>query len=200
MKPLYSALETALNRYLTLDPESEKRLHQLNGKIVTIELLGMNKTFQLIFANEKIHLQHDNFLIPDTNIKGTPLTLLHMSLTRGDRKHFFVGDVTIEGNLDLGQQVIDLFDHLEIDWEEYASRWIGDVPSHQFGRIIRNVKNFTKRAQNVLLKNVNEYVHEETDLFPPHEALQDFFLEVDELRMDVDRIAVRVEQIKRSML
>lgn len=194
---LVTHLQNALNRYLALDPESATRLQTLEGRIISIELLGMEFTFQLVFSDEKIHLQVDNFLKPDTIIRGTPLTLLRMSLTTGDRKHFFADDVAIEGNLDLGQQIIDLFDHLEIDWEEYLSHWMGDVSAYQVGRLTRNIRKFTKRVKDTLLQNVNEYVHEEIDLFPPSEAVRDFFVEVDELRMDVDRMAARVAQIKK---
>ncbi len=186
-------LKKGLNQYLALDPESKNRLAKLQGKVVTIEFLGLNLSLQLIFLQNEIELKTRDFLPPNTHIQGTPLTLLRMTLTGGDRKHFFSDDVTITGDLDLGQQVIDLFDHLDIDIEEYASKWLGDVPAHQVGRIVKNVKKFHERVQEVLLQNVNEYVHEEANLFPTGEELQDFFADVDEIREDVDRMAARID-------
>ncbi len=197
---LANILQTALNRYLDLDPESKKRLHKLQNKIVTIELLGPGLIFQLSFDEDRVQLNWDNFAKPDTYIKGSPLTLLHLSLTKGDRKQFFSDDVSIEGNLDLGQDVIDLFDHLDIDWEEYLSHCIGDVSAHQVGRFVHGLKKFNQRVYETLSQNVNEYIHEEVMLFPPREALQDFFTEVDELRMDVDRMEAKVMQLKNEVM
>lgn len=196
---LTDILQKALNHYLALDPESKTRLLELEGKIVTLELLGLGLTVQLFFADHKIKISCDELLTPDTYIKGTPLTLLRMTLTEGDRKHFFAEDVSIEGNLDLGQKVIDLFDHIEIDWEEYLSKWVGDVSAHQIGRFAERAISFSKRLHETLLQNVNEYVHEEADLFPSQEASQDFFADVDVLRMDVDRAEARVASLKSAI-
>lgn len=192
-------LENSLNRYLALDDESNKRLHLLHNKHVTVELLGMGIAFQLNFAHDKIHLISENFSPADTSIKGTPLTLLRAAIATGDRKHFFTNDATIEGDLEVGQEVIDLFDQLEIDWEECLSRWMGDVSAHQLGQIASRIKTFSRKARSTLIQNINEYTHEEIPLFPPTEALQDFYSDVDELRTDVDRVEARIKLINQTL-
>lgn len=196
---IIDSLQKALNGYLRMDPESKKRLHEMQGKTVMVDLLGLNVAVQLVFHADQIELRKADFQSVDTHIKGTPLSLLHLMLANGDRKQFFSDDVSIEGDLELGQQVIDLFDELEIDWEEYLSHWTGDVTAHQLGRFARKIKDVSQRTHEVLLQNLNEYMHEEVDLFPANEALKDFFKDVDEIRMDVDRIAARVEQLQRSV-
>lgn len=190
-----AALQKALNRYLALDPESKAKIQKLNGRIVSLELKGINLNFQLKFVDTKIHVKMNSAETPDTLIKGTPLSVLHMSLSREDRKKFFSEDVNIEGNIELGQQVIALFDELEIDWEEFASQWIGDVSAHQLGRFIKKTRQFGLKVRRTILKNLDEYLHEEADLFPPKEALNDFFNDVDVLRMDVDRLTARIEKL-----
>ena len=202
-KLITNYLPIALNRYLALDPESHTRLHRLQNKIVEIELL-VNETplyresknnFQLVFTETGIEVKTVEFSHPDTYIKGTPLSLLRMAFSREDRKKFFSDDVAIEGNIELGQQVIDLFDSLEIDWEEYLSRWIGDAPAHQMARFTNKIKVISKRFHSALQQNINEYTHEEINLFPPPEELQDFYHDIDALRMDVDRLDARVQQL-----
>ena len=42
---------------------------------------------------------------------------------------------------------------------------------------MRGIQDITLRVRESLLQNVNEYVHEEALIFPPREALQDFFNE-----------------------
>ncbi|MHB1946703.1 MAG: ubiquinone biosynthesis accessory factor UbiJ [Gammaproteobacteria bacterium] len=195
---IIESLQKALNYYLALDPESRQRMHALQGKVITIDLLGLGVSFQLVFDNDQVKLSTSDFVSSATQIKGTPLSLLRMALSQGDRKQFFSDDVSIDGDLDLGQEVIDLFDQLEIDWEEYLSHLTGDVSAHQIGRFARKIKQISERTRSVLLQNVNEYVHEEIDLVPANEAIKDFFSDVDDLRMDVDRMAARIEQLKRS--
>ncbi len=191
-------LQKALNHYLSLDPESAHKLQGLNHKVVTIELSGINISFQLYFIENQISIKHENFLQANTIIKGTPLRLLQMSLSK-NRKQFFADDVAIEGDLELGQQVIDLFDQLEIDWEEYLSQWVGDVPAHQIGRLARGIKQWTEKTRQIFCENMNEYIHEEIEFFPPKEALNDFFEDIDILRMDADRIEARMQILEKSM-
>jgi len=193
-------LEKAINRYLALDPESEQRIASLQDKVVTLEILGIPLTTQMVFTQKNIQLKWDNFSQADLTIRGTPLNLLHISMVRDQRKQFFAEDVVVEGNMELAQQVLAIFDDLEIDWEEYFSQWIGDVPAYQTGRLVRHLKKFGKKLSQTFTYNLNEYMHEEINLFPPVEALQHFFQEVDELRMDVDRLEARIDKLNKKIL
>lgn len=217
---LIQKIEKAINHFLALDYESANRLNALQGKTVVIDLkiatrdarakLGRSFVaknapqddicgkFAIQFENKKVEILAEIPANPDLIIKGMPLSLFGLSFSKDKRKHFFADNVVIEGNLELGQQVTDLFDQLEIDWEEPLSRWVGDVPAHQVGRAVRGLKDFTQRLCDSMSRNVTEYVHEEVELFPPREALHDFFNDVDELRMDVDRIEARIEKLRRG--
>lgn len=200
MKDVIAAIiQKAINRYILLDPESKMRLRALQGNVVTVEFLKIGFIFQLIFLDETIQLKCDDFVKANVHIKGTPLTMAHMILTRGDRKHFFADDVSMEGNLEIGQQILDLFDQLEIDWEEYLSHWVGDVSAHQIGRFVKRVRTLQQRTYDTLLQNVNEFAHEEIDMFPSPEALKDFFNDVDLLRMDVDRMEARIRKVIKEL-
>ena len=193
-----SLLEKALNHYLAFDPASEQRMAVLNDKTVTIELLGIALTFQLVFCDGKIQLRWKDFLEPDLVISGTPLNLLHMSiLPASQRQVFFAEDVKVTGNMELARHVLAIFDEMSVDWEEISARLMGDIPAHQLGRFVRGIKNFSARVRGNFVQNVNEYVHEEINLVPPTEALQDFLHQVDDLRMDVDRLEARVTRLRK---
>lgn len=203
---LLRLIQKALNTYLALDPETPERLRGLEGKVVTLDFGQFPLQCHLFFSEKGITLQSDwteekasPAIQADTIIRGTPLRLLQMAWSRDARKQFFADDVSIQGNLELGQQVIDLFDQLEIDWEEIASQWIGDISAHQLGQFSRKLQSWMQHTCNTLLQNVNDYVHEEVDFFPSKFALQDFFAEVDALREDADRLEARLEQLKTQL-
>jgi ubiquinone biosynthesis protein UbiJ len=204
-KKLVATLQKAVNHYLSLDPESLQRLLKVRNKIVKIELLGIGVDFYLTFTETGLQFDipasiQENTIKADTIIKGTPLRLLHMALSGEKRQQFFVEDVSIQGNLELGQQVTHLFDQVEIDWEEHFSHLVGDVSAHHLGNIFRKMKAWGKQTRNTLIQDVNEYVHEEINLFPASEALRDFFHDVDSLRMDTDRLEARLKQLQKQVL
>ncbi len=192
-------LQTAVNAYVRLDPESARRIQALNGKVVTIELLATGVVFHLFFADGTIQIKPGQPVLADTIIKGTPLRLLHLAVSREQRQQFFSDDVSIQGNLELGQLVIDLFDHMEIDWEELVSRLVGDIPAHHLGRLTGKFKAWTGMTRKIFRQDVSEYIHEEIALFPPREALQDFFHDVDALRMDTDRLEAKLKHLQQTL-
>lgn len=201
MKKMFlSSLSKAMNTYLKLDPESQARMKKLNGKAIAIELLPFHFTFQCIFAENSVEVKSDELLETDTQIRGTPMQMLGVMMTKDNRHRFFAEDVIMTGNAELGQQVIALFDELDIDWEEHLSQFVGDVPAYHVGRFMRKMSSWLRKSEDSFSQNVNEYVHEETEWFPTREALQTFFNDIDVLRMDVDRAEARLKNLREALI
>lgn len=192
------SLSKTINAYLALDPESKMRLQQLRDKVITIELLPWHVIFQCEFNAEGIVI-HDENTSSDAKISGTPLQMTAMLLVKEDRHQFFAEDLKIEGNVELGQQVIFLFDHLHIDWEEYLSHLTGDVSAHHIGRLLRNTTSWLKKTEQNTTDNIRDYIHEEKTWLPAKEALQDLFNDIDVLRMDTDRIEAKIKMLAEGI-
>lgn len=194
MKLLLPYISNAINRYLRLDPESKTRLTLLQGRIASIELLPLGLIFQMHFTDTGVEITEETSATPDTIIRGTPLQMMSMMLSK-DRQRFFADDVSIEGSAELGQQIIELFDGMQIDWEEYFARIAGDGPAHQAGNMVHKLRSFLRRSKDNLRQNVTDYLHEEKTWFPAREALQDLFLDIDTFRMDIDRLEARINHL-----
>lgn len=193
---LLPTLSNAINTYLDLDPSSKSRLQQVNGKIITIELLPFHFLFHCTFTDEKLILVDQTTQPADTVLRGTPLQMMGVMVTRTNRNRFFAEDLVIEGDAALGQQIIELFDELSIDWEEHASRLFGDIPVYHAGRMLNKVQSWMKRTTSNLSDDVAAYLHEETEWLPSREALHDFFSDIDTLSMDVERAAARIQHLE----
>lgn len=184
-----------LNTALKLDPESKPRLKKLQDKVLTIELLPTHFIFQCQITEEGMIIHADEALLADTKISGTPLQMLGIALNKKNRQSFFSDDVTMEGNAEIGQAMIQLLDELQIDWEGQLARLTGDVPAYHAGQWIRKVGKWLNGAEKSFSDNIKEYLHEEAVWFPTSEALQDFCSDVDSLRMDVDRMEARIQAL-----
>ena len=53
---------------------------------------------------------------------------------------------------------------------------------------------------NSLIPTEDEFVHEEMKWLPAREALQDFFNDIDTLRMDVDRIEAKIQHLNVKLI
>lgn len=194
---LLSTLNKTLNAYLQLDPQSKNRLQQLQNKIISFEFLPFHFRFQCEFSQQQVIIHAGHQLPAETTIRGTPLQMLGVMIEKQHRQHFFADDLVIEGHAELGQQTIALFDELDIDWEDYAAHLIGDIPAYHTFRVFRQTKNWFAEVKKTLGQQLNEYIHEELSLAPSPEELQDFFMDIDLLRMDIDRLQARIERLQQ---
>jgi len=194
-----TAFSETINAYLGLDPESKRRLQKLQGKAITIELLPFHFIFQCEFTSDGVKIHTDELLHTHAQLCCTPLQMLGMMLAKDNRHRFFADDLSIEGDAELGQHVVELFDELHIDWEEYLSHVTGDVSAHHISRFVNNVKDWLTQTEHSFTQNINEYIHEEANWLPVNEALQDFFSEVDRLRMDIDRIEAKINFLRNEI-
>jgi len=189
-----SALKTSLNALLQLDPASAERLRKLENTVVTIEILPFHFLVQLLIREDGVYVQDEAILEPDVTIRGTPLQMTALALNQDQKQKFFAEDITIEGNAELAQDVLHLFNHLHIDWEELLSNIVGDAPAYHAGQLARRASRWLRGVEQSFTENVSEYVHEEAQWFPTREALQDFFNDIDTIRMDVDRLEARMNR------
>lgn len=188
-----------MNAWLKLDPESRTRMKKLHGKTVSIKLLPFSFEFQCYFDEAGINLFTDETIMPDTLIRGTPLQMLGVMMSKENRQRFFADDLVIEGSAEVGQEMVEIFDHMQIDWEEYLSKMIGDVPAFHTFRLLNKFHDFLRGSEESMRSNIREYLHEEAQWLPSREALNDLFSEIDTMRMDVDRMQERISHLQREI-
>jgi ubiquinone biosynthesis accessory factor UbiJ len=192
---LTAVVETALARYLSLDPEVAARLAPLSGKVLEVELRGLDLHFYLIPAGNRIQVQGHYEGVPDASLRGAPLSLARLALSEQGRRALFSGAVQMEGDTELGQQLQDILNAVDIDWEEQLARLTGDVVAHQAGNATRNAQRWLGKAGESLTLDLADYLHEEGRQVPARGEVERFVADVDSLRSDIERLAARVKRL-----
>lgn len=196
---ILTSVEKILNSYLHLDPETEKRLALLSGKVVQLQFQPLGYQMVWLFKPDGIHLQ-DQYAGPvDVYLQGSFFDFMRFSASSATSANVFGSDIKILGDLDVAQQFKELFAHCEIDWEEKLTPFTGDVVAHQTGNLFRSLNAWAKQSMASVQEDLSEYVHEEKRWFPPREELQNFYNEIDKLRNDVDRMTLRVERLQKKI-
>lgn len=193
---LTAALENALDRYLSLDPDVAARLAPLNGKVLEVELRGIDLHFYLLPAGHSIQVQGHYEGKPDACLRGAPLSLARLALSEQGRRTLFSGAVQLEGDTEFGQQLQDILNAVDIDWEEQLARLTGDVVAHQAGNAARGAQQWAGKTRESLTLDLADYLHEETRQVPARGEVERFVAEVDTLRSDIERLAARVKRLQ----
>lgn len=191
-----ASIESALNRYIALDPDALSRFSSIEGKIIAIEIQGLNQIISLFPSADGFMVLSDFDGEADTMISATPVSLVKLGLSRETKDLLFSGEITITGDVGLANQFNQLLSQLDIDWEELLAQNIGDIAAHKFTNVVKDVSSWMKRSKRSFSMDAGEYIQEEVRLSPSNAELRQFVNRVDELRESVDRLAASVQQLK----
>ena len=129
----------------------------------------------------------------DTRITGSLLALAQLSQT--EIHNLKDSGVTVMGDLSLLADLQRLVKNLDIDWEEMLSQFTGDLIGHQTAQLIRAQVGWVSERANSARRLTSEFLSEELKALPAKPELDDFYQQVDDLRLAVDRAAARVEKL-----
>ena len=199
MKPpalFFSTLGLALNSYLRLDADTLQRLGTLTGKVIAVDLRGLDLTFYLLPQAAGIRIEGAYAGVPDALLSGAPLALARLGIAKHEKGTLFGGDVEIRGDIELGQRFKAILDGIDIDWEEHLSRVTGDVVAHQVGNVARDLLEWGRNTLDTVSRDVAEYLHEESRDLPVRSEIDEFLACIDTLRADADRLEARVRRLQ----
>jgi len=196
--PLTTLIEDAGNRLLRLDPETLRRLGDLQGRVVCIEFRELGRKLYLHPSESGFRLATECDQVPAVTLRGTLATFARLGLG-AETETLAAGELDIEGDAALGQRLQRILGDLDLDWEEPLARLFGDPFGHEIGRTARAVFDWQRQAFRTFGLNAAEYFQEEARLLPVRYEVEAFLNAVDVVRADVDRLTARVQRLKNKL-
>lgn len=201
--PFLSAIETAFNAWLKLDGETLSRFAELDGKIIRFHITGLDLNLYFLPATSGIQVlgsypDEEQGGIVDATIHGSPIALIRLSTSDNAGEAMLKSDVEIEGDMQVAEKFSTILRDVNIDWEELLSKLVGDIVAHQAGQATRNVTGWLKDTREAMQQNTAEYLSEESGLAPAEAEINEFVEQVDDIRMDVDRLEARIKLLQNK--
>lgn len=187
--------QALLDRGIAASTEATRLCHRLSGRRLRFELQGLSVKVQLTARDDGILITIDPRDEPDCTLTGLPLAMVRLGLA-GDKTVFRDGVVKVHGDPVLAQDFQRLLELARPDWEEELARLTGDVAAHQLGKATRDLVAWGNQATVTLARDVGEFLTEESRDLPGRFEIEDFLDEVDRLRSDVERAAVRLARLE----
>lgn len=188
-------VETAINRYLALDPEMLDKMEEFSGKVIKLEIIGLNKTLYMLPDRRGIQVRTEHEGEADTTLRGTPISLFKMGLAANAAKLLLKGEVEISGDTQLGHQFKNTFSQMDIDWSEPLANLIGDTVAFQLQQSGKKLGGWGKDTMESVSRSVSEYLQEESRDLVTETEQNNFNDEVDQLRNDVDRLHAKINAL-----
>lgn len=193
-----ATLERAINAALRADPVTAKALNQYSGRLVAIRLTLPSIQIFVLIVEDAIELYHRSDAEADVGLQGSAIDLLAQVFEWRGAPSLIGGPVSIRGDRELLQQLIALSKQLNIDWGAVMEPLVGSELAQQIDVGARRVFDWGRVTLSRLGGQISEYFREESSLLALRHEVYEFNQDVDELRMDTDRLSARITQLKQK--
>jgi len=152
------ALETAVNRILQLDLESPSRVNKLEGRLLQLDLEGLNITLFFTFKHGVVRVRLEADSEPDTTISGTPIALFSMAKPEDADWGLPESKVQINGDASLARDLERIFRKLDPDWEGPLAGMLGEVAGYQAAEGIRQGVKTARETARAASQILSDYI------------------------------------------
>ncbi len=193
-----ATVERAINTALRTDPATAAKVAVHSGRLVAIEVTLPPIAVYALIVEDGVELYHRSDATPDVAVKGTPMDLAAQLLDWKTRPGVIGGPVQISGSSELLQELQDLARELQIDWGALLEPITGSELAQQIDFGARQFFGWAKQAASRLVDQLGDYVGNESGLIPSRREVYEFGQDVDDIRMDVDRLDARVQRLRAA--
>ena len=193
---LFDLAESAVNRYLSLDPEISQQLGELEGRCIALDITAPKMTIYCFPYAGGVTLQSEYETEADCHLSGSVSGLLKMIYSDNPTEVLSNGEVSIQGESRIAQMFSDILSQVDIDWEELLSKVTGDFAAYRIGNTIKAGRNWLLDGFRALQTDSTDYLQEESGILPTEVEIERFIQEVDVLRDDVERLEARLRRLE----
>ena len=196
---LLASVESGVNRVLRLDSTALARMRPLTGKVIAVECASPALHLFILPSDEGLLLAAQWAADADCTLRAPASSLLHLALSKDKTAVLHGPQVDLEGDSHVLMELAAILQDLELDWEFELSRWIGPVATTLIAGHVRSRANWYQHGFASLNQNLAEYLSEEARTLVGEREAQARFNELDQLKLDLDRLEARVERLSRSL-
>ena len=184
---IHKIKKNILNHLLLQNDWMQSKLIDHKNKILAIEISGLKNIF-IVEENGQLRSLNESKTI-DCIIKLTINDFINQVVNNKN------GKISIEGDMELANQVTQVLKNIKWDIEEDLSKYIGDIPAVHTTKFLKKVFNSSQRNMFNLTSSLIEYWQEESPILAKKRNVEIFNSEVDKIVEDVERIDVRFNTI-----
>lgn len=194
-----SGAERVLNRALQFDPLASQKLRALEGKMIGMQ--GHCPSFTLGLSLEENRITFSGFedlTSANACLHGSTFDLLHLLRSQTSPTWANSG-ITVQGDLDLVQHFLSMTQHMDIDWEEWLSVYLGDIAAHEIGRQGRRFRRWAQKVRRSMLRNAREYLLYESKAVVGPQELNAFSSEISTIVDAVNALETRIANVQAHL-
>lgn len=192
------ALQSGLNRLLTLDAATQQRVATLEGRALSVIFDGTPLSLRISVGEGRLQVgpMRDAAGNDELQVGMSPGGLLGLVAARFSDQPLPPGRVRISGDAGLARELEQLMGRFQPDTDELFARLFGDVIGHQLARAFAGALRWSRDSARALGEDVVSHVRDDRRDVVAAAEVEIFCDEVDELRERSDRLAARMARLQ----
>ena len=195
-----SALEAVaklINSALEYDPATQRRIAELEGKLLLVESTAPPFSVAIEATSTGIML-HSNWQdSADTKVSGPLLAMLEQAASNEEQISFAGTGISVNGDLDFLIKINTLMKSIDVDWEAALASIIGDIPAHLLADRLRSTAALVKQAGTRARTAAVEIAQEELRASPTPREFEQFSQGIRQVSNQVDRAAAKLNKTRQ---
>jgi len=180
-----------INKFISIAIENSNLEKQdfssLNGKKITIILSNTSTIINIKINDENIMLQESNDVEPDLSLEGSPIAFINY-FNNIDTDN----SIKISGAASLAEKFSNVAEKINIDWEQIIANYTTDDIAYYTAKISESLKKNSGGVKESFIRNLKEYIRDETDIIPSKESINSYVKDVDNLRNKIKNMGQKI--------
>ncbi|WP_025121822.1 MULTISPECIES: SCP2 domain-containing protein [unclassified Serratia (in: enterobacteria)] len=193
---LTGVLETSLNSLLFRDRSMKAARQRLVGKVLRIELQELSSPLVLLFSEQRVDVLGQSEDSADCTVQTRVPVLLKLRDRQQLSPLMRSGELIVEGDIQVVQQLVGLLDLAEWDPAEWLAPYVGDIAAQGMSQIVGKGLGLLKSGLQSQQRYVAETLTEEWRMAPGPLEVVWFNEEVDATVRSVDALIARMDQLE----
>jgi len=206
--PLFGILaltpvEKAINFLIQDDPHLADLIEPFASKSLEVETRQPAITFTVLFESGRIRLSSLERAMtgshPDAKVRAPASVLLSMLTADAGSRRLVNPELELSGDVEWIQALLRALHRADIQWRDLLGATLGDSLSSQLIGLFEASSDWAGQSHSRLRRSLEDYVKEEIRVAPGHHETDRFADQLHDLRLQLDRIAARVQALDERL-
>ena len=184
-----------INKFISLAIENsnldKQDFQSLSGKNIVIILSNTSTVINIKILDEDIILKESNEEEVDLTLEGSPIAFINYFNNLDTDS-----SIKISGVASLAENFSNLVEKINIDWEQIIADYTNDDIAYYSIKISESLKEKSNEVKESFVRNLKEYIRDETDIIPSKESISSYISDVDKLRNKIEMIDAKLKRVK----
>ncbi|OUU35711.1 MAG: hypothetical protein CBC09_08770 [Cellvibrionales bacterium TMED49] len=188
-------LEKLINTAIAYDTQTNQLIEGLDGTTVALQISPPELCYYVLVKDGHIKIKSGTCEKASVTLNGSIIAFVGI-LTQDRNAMTLAGSgVTVVGDTLILKRLENIFQKLDVDWEEALSDIVGDIPAHFIATSLGKLARVTEDNQRRIVTAAVEFVQEEWKIVPALPEFENFSRQVRQLSIDADRMSARIDNL-----